>query len=171
MGKPSPPEPAILFTGLLYQKTGNLDSARYMLNRTFGDMFLETPPLPWHYSDYYLAELGSPISRVFLFFGNPFCQECLPETKLITNDIEDQLSEGNRRNINIDPGYLTLSKVVLASTKNYAHRIYMCSGIYAETTLIFRHGRYRPHLFTYRDYASGVYHEIFSQAREFLKPQ
>jgi hypothetical protein len=171
MGTPSLPEPAILFTGLLYQKAANVDSARDILKRPFGDVFLETPPLPWDYSDYYTEELGSPIARVFLFFRNPFNQESLPETKLITNNVENQLSAGKRRNINIDPGYLTLSKVVLASTKNYAHRIYIGRGIYAETTLVFRDGCYRPHLFTYRDYASETYREIFAGARKFLKVQ
>jgi Domain of unknown function (DUF4416) len=171
MGTPSLPESAVLFTGLLYQKAANLDSARDILKRPFGDIFLETPPLPWDWSDYYAEELGSAIVRVFLFFKNPFSQERIPEIKLITNGVEDQLSAGRRRNINIDPGYLTLSKVVLASTKNYAHRIYMGRGIYAETTLVFRDGRYQPHLFTYRDYASETYREIFARAREFLKAQ
>jgi hypothetical protein len=171
MGTPSLPESAVLFTGLLYQKAANLDSARDILKRPFGDIFLETPPLPWDWSDYYAEELSSAIVRVFLFFKNPFSQERIPEIKLITNGVEDQLSAGRRRNINIDPGYLTLSKVVLASTKNYAHRIYMGRGIYAETTLVFRGGRYQPHLFTYRDYASETYREIFARAREFLKAQ
>jgi Domain of unknown function (DUF4416) len=171
MGTSSLPESAILFTGLLYQNTVNLDSPRDILRRQFGDIILETPPLPWDWSGYYAEELGSAIARVFLFFKNPFSQERLPEIKLFTNDIEDQLSAGRRRNINIDPGYLTLSKVVLASTKNYAHRIYMGRGIYAETTLVFRGGCYQPHLFTYRDYASEAYRGIFARAREFLKAQ
>jgi hypothetical protein len=77
MGTPSLPESAVLFTGLLYQKAANLDSARDILKRPFGDIFLETPPLPWDWSDYYAEELGSAIVRVFLFFKNPFSQERL----------------------------------------------------------------------------------------------
>jgi hypothetical protein len=169
MGKPSQPEPAILFTGLLYQKAEYLTLAKESLNRLFGDVFLETTPLPWDYSDYYMDELGSPIARVFLFFKNPFKQEGLPDIKIITNDLENQLSTEKRRNINIDPGYLTLSKVVLASTKNYSHRISMGRGIYAEVTLLFQDGCYRPHLFTYRDYATETYRKIFARARKFLK--
>ena len=86
----------------------------------------------------------------------------------MTIGVEKKLSENGRRRINIDPGYLTPSKVVLASTKNYSHRIYMGKGIYAEATLVFRNGRYGPHLFTYRDYASEAYVDIFCEARKTL---
>ena len=169
MGKPSQSEPAILFAGLLYKKAEYLTLAKESLKASFGEVFLETTALPWDYSDYYVDELGSPIARVFLFFKNSFNQEGLPDIKIITNDLEHKLSTEKRRNVNIDPGYLTPSKVVLASTKNYSHRIYMGRGIYAEVTLLFQDGCYRPHLFTYRDYATETYRKIFASARKFLQ--
>jgi hypothetical protein len=88
---------------------------------------------------------------------------------LTTREIEYQLSEHEKRTVNLDPGYLTLAKVVLASTKNYSHRIFIGKGIYAEVTLIYKKGQYRPHLFTYMDYASDTVRGIFEQARDFLK--
>ncbi len=130
---------------------------------------MESAPHEWDYSDYYKDELGWPLERVFFFFKNEINPEMLADIKLLTNEIERKLSTETKRNINLDPGYLTLSKVVLASTKNYSHRIYMGKGIYAEVTLIYREGRYQPHLFTYRDYASEGYIKLFGEARKFLK--
>ncbi len=132
---------------------------------------MESHPLPWEHSDYYKEELGSPIRRRFLFFRNMIDRENLSDVKLATIEIEEQLSTGGKRNINLDPGYLTPYNVILASTKNYSHRIYIGKGIFAEVTLVYRDKdrRYQPHLFTYRDYASDAYAEIFAQARTLLR--
>lgn len=161
-------EKAILFTGLLFHNEIYLNEARQRLSSLFGKVFFESPTLEWDYSEYYRAELGWPIKRSFIFFDGLINSETLPDIKLLTGEIERSLSQDGRRAINIDPGYLTLSKVVLASTKNYSHRIYMGKGIFAEVTLIFRNKRYRPHLFTYRDYASDSYIDIFMKARQHL---
>ena len=125
--------------------------------------------MPWDYSDYYKAELGTPIRRKFIFFRKTIDPGTLCDIKLRTNDIEELLSTEGKRNMNLDPGYLTPYSVVLASTKNYAHRIYIGKGIYAEVTLLFRDNRYQPYLFTYRDYASDEYAELFGRARNFLR--
>jgi len=127
------------------------------------------PSLAWDYSDYYRDEMGSPLRRSFIFFRQAIDAGRLADIKLITNDIECRLSTSGKRNINLDPGYLTLAKVVLASTKNYSHRIYIGKGIYAEITLIFREGEYRPHLFTYADYASETVRAIFEKGRQFMR--
>lgn len=162
-------EKALLFTALLFNKDDSLKEARQRLVGLFGKVLFESPTLQWDYSEYYREELGWPIKRHFIFFEGLINSETLPEIKLLTRDIEEALSRDGKRTINIDPGYLTLSKVVLASTKNYSHRIYMGKGIFAEVTLIFKNKRYQPHLFTYRDYASDTYIEIFMRAREYMK--
>lgn len=169
MGTPSPPERALLFVGTLYQDEQYLSMAKEKLIDFFGEMIMESPLLEWNYSHYYQDELGWPIKRTFLFFKNIMNPETLADMKLITNDIEHQLSSNGRRTINIDPGYVTLSKVVLASTKNYSHRIYVGKGIYAEVTLVYREGLYKPHLYTYRDYQEKTYIDIFMNARALLK--
>lgn len=168
MAKSSPPEPSLLFVGTLYRKEEYYSTAKEKLISVFGGVIIETPPSDWDYSDYYRNELGTPIKRSFVFLNDEIAPERLADIKLLTNEIERQLSTAGKRNINLDPGYLTPSKVVLASTKNYSHRIAIGRGIYAEVTLIYRDGRYLPHLFTYRDYASDPYVEIFAQARNYL---
>lgn len=169
MGRPAPPERTLLFVGALYNEKAYLSMAKERLKSSFGEVVMESPQYEWNYSDYYMDELGWPINRVFLFFKNKINPESLADVKLLTNGIEEQLSKVGKRNINLDPGYLTLSKVVLASTKNYSHRIYIGKGIYVEVTLLYRDGRYQPHLFTYKDYASDEYAEIFGEARKILR--
>jgi hypothetical protein len=94
----------------------------------------------------------------------------IADIKLKTNEIEDAFSLNGKRRINLDPGYLTLAKIVLVSTKNYSHRIYLKKGIYGEVTLIYyKDGTFKPHLFTYRDYQDKACTDIFLHVRELLK--
>jgi hypothetical protein len=169
MGRVGLPDPALLFIGILYADNQVVDLSKKLLEKSFGDILLESPSFPWDYSSYYKDELGWPIFRQFFFFQNLIDPGILADIKLKTNEIEDILSSDDKRRINLDPGYLTLSNVVLASTKNYSHRIYLGKGIYAEITLIFKDGTYKPYLFTYRDYQDKPYIEIFMNAREMLK--
>ncbi len=169
MRKPSPPEPVLLFVAMLYREEQYFSAAREGLRERFGETAVESRPLPWDYSDYYSEELGSPILRRFLFFRDLIRREDLSDIKHVTIEMEGRLSTGEKRNINLDPGYLTPYNVILASTKNYSHRVYIGKGIFAEVTLVYKNGRYRSHLFTYRDYASDAYAEIFSKARQLLK--
>jgi hypothetical protein len=169
VGNPSPPDPALFFIGTLYRSERYFSEAREKLKDSFGEIAFESPSMPWDYSEYYKEELGRPLRRTFIFFRDMINPEALAGIKLLTNDLELQLSSGGKRNINLDPGYLTPYHVVLASTKNYAHRIYLGKGIYAEVTLIHRDGRYCSHLFTYRDYASDEYIQLFERARSLLR--
>jgi hypothetical protein len=168
MGRVRAAEPALLFIGKLYSDTEIFDYSKEILVKHFGDILLVSPSIPWDYSSYYKDELGSPLFRQFIFFKTLIDPGILADIKLNTNAIEDALSSG-KRCINLDPGYLTLSKIVLASTKNYAHRIYIGKGIYAEVTLIFKDGIYNPYLYTYRDYQDKTYIDIFMNARAILK--
>jgi hypothetical protein len=169
VGSPSPPDPALLFIGTLYHNEAHFSEASEKLKASFGEIAFESPALPWDFSEYYKEELGSSITRRFIFFRDMINPEGLARIKLITNDLELRLSSGGKRNINLDPGYLTPYQVVLASTKNYAHRVYLSKGIYAEVTLVHKDGRYSPHLFTYKDYVSDEYIQLFERARIFFK--
>lgn len=169
MGKPSPPHPVLLFVGTLCREEKYLTIAKEKLRGFFGECVFESQPMAWDYSDHYEEELGAPVRRTFIFFRNMVNAEILCDVKLKTNEIEQELSAAGKRTVNLDPGYLAPYQVVLASTKNYSHRIYIGKGIYAEVTLVYKGGRYRPHLFTYRDYASEEYAEIFARARKLLR--
>lgn len=169
MGKIRNPEPALLFISTLYSNEDAFNHSRKILEENFGETSFISPSLTWDYSSYYKDEIGWPLSRQFIFFKNLIDPGLLADIKLKTNEIEASLSSEGKRSINLDPGYLTLSNVVLASTKNYAHRIYLGKGIYGEITLIYKDDIYKPHLFTYRDYQDRTHIEIFIKAREMLR--
>ncbi len=169
MGKPRIPTKALLFTGILYSNQKWYLKAIEHLEGKFGEIAMYSPPIPWDFSEYYKDELGDNIIRRFVFFKNLIEQEQIAEIKIITNQIETLLASGNKRNVNIDPGYLTLAKIILASTKDYSHRIYLKDGIYAEVSVIYKKNRFLPHINTYKDFQDERYTEIFLSARKLLK--
>jgi hypothetical protein len=152
MGTPRPPDKALLFVAVLYPTEERYHRGRVYLEEKFGDIIMESPPIPWDFSDYYRDEIGEPLFKRLMFFRELVEQGSLATIKLITKEAEIALSSERRRTVNLDPGYLTSAKVVLASTKDYCHRIYLKDGIYGEVTLIFKKGRFVPHVNTYMDY-------------------
>jgi len=171
MGKVRAAEPVLLFVGTLYSDAGILKYSKEIIEKNFGDVLLTSPSIRWDHSSYYKDELGWPLFRQFIFLKNLIDPGILADIKLKTNEIEDALSSKGKRCINLDPGYLTLSKIVLASTKNYAHRIYLGKGVYGEVTLVYvyKDSTYTPHLFTYRDYQDKTCIEMFLNVRAMLK--
>lgn len=169
MGKIKVPESVLLFVGTLYADSKAFDAAEKLLTQNFGDILLSSSRIMWNHSSYYKDELGWPIYRQFIFFRNLIDPGSLADIKIKTNELEYMLSIDGKRSINLDPGYLTLSNIVLASTKNYAHRVYLGKGIYAEVTLVYKNNSYTPHLFTYRDYQEKTSIDIFTDAREKLR--
>jgi hypothetical protein len=169
MGKINVSESVLLFVGTLYADSNAFVTAGKMLTQYFGDILLSSSRTPWNHSSYYKDELGWPIYRQFIFFRNLVDPGNLADIKIKTNELEYTLSIDGKRSINLDPGYLALSKIVLASTKNYAHRVYLGKGIYAEVTLVYKNNSYAPHLFTYRDYQEKTSIDIFIDVREKLR--
>ena len=169
MGRIRHPDPVLLFIGTLYCNMSVSHDAHTLLEKTFGEIVLTSPPMPWDYSTYYQDEIGYPLLRQFHFFKNLINPARLANIKLKTIDIENILSVEGKRRINLDPGYLTLSNIVLASTKNYSHRLYLGEGIFGEVTLIYKGKTYHPHMFSYRDYQDDSYLKIFMDARSLYK--
>lgn len=174
MGAIRPPKRAKLFTGILCGVSDLFALTRRRLVQHFGEVELESPRWAFTDSDYYETELGTEVERQFLFFRELVSVERLSEIKRLTNDLERRIAEDVllpecTRPVNIDPGYITISKLVLATTKDAAHRIYVQHGIYAEVTLRFECGGWLGSPWTYPDYAADRYHASFTQARESLK--
>jgi len=138
----------------------------------FGAPEIVSPVIPFDFTDYYARSMGSPLSRRFYLYPLPFDRAKLAEIKLRTNALErfaaESLDLGVDRPLNLDPGYLSPSKLVLASTKDHAHRIYLRDGIFAEITLHYHDKSYRPWPWTFPDYASERYIEFFNDARKRL---
>ena len=139
-----------------------------LLTDSFGPIDYESPLLDFNYTDYYTPEMGQNIKRFFLSFRDLVDPEKLAEIKIETNRLEDSLALGGLRRINLDPGLLCLSRFVLATTKENAHRIPLQRGIFGEITLIYRNKEFQPLPWTYPDYASQEYRRILNEIRQIL---
>ena len=135
------------------------------LEQAFGPVDMDGPWMDFDYTDYYTAEMGKPIYRRMMVFRDLIAQSDLARIKLQTNEIELQYARDGKRSVNIDPGYLLYERFVLATGKNYSHRIYIGHGIYADLTLIYQQGAYRPLPWTYPDYADAAMGAFLMQVR------
>ncbi|MDX1964877.1 MAG: DUF4416 family protein [Pirellulales bacterium] len=144
----------------------------------WGPIALASPEFEFTETTYYAASMGERIRKCFWVFEKLADPGQLADWKLLTNGWENSLATSQHwiscnnsfsRPINIDPGYITPAKLVLASTKDHAHRIYLSQGIYAEITLMYRHGGWQHHEWTFPDYRRGDYQEFFAAARRHLK--
>ncbi len=169
MGVPGRPENALFFVGSLFVDETIFDASIDELKVVFGPILFISDACPWDASDYYQEELGSPLLRRFAFFSDVADTAGLVRAKHSVSRIEDRLSCNGKRRINLDPGYLTLAKVVLASWKNYSHRICLGSGVYAELELFCEDGCFKPLPYTYRDYRDSRSIRMFNSARAGLK--
>lgn len=136
------------------------------LEDRFGPIDLLSEPLDFSHTGYYEEEFGGPLKRKMASFEPLMEIGELAEIKLFTNALEDEyLREGGKRRINIDPGYLTLDKLVLASCKDFSHRIYLCAGVYAEVTLMYVGHDFTALPWTYPDYKDNGMTALMKEIR------
>lgn len=164
-------QPVKLICGFIFKDPCILRKAQNLLSRYFGKIDFVSQVIPFIHTVYYQEELGKDLQRRFVSFKELILPQRLPKIKILTNKIETKLSLEGCRRINIDPGYLDLSKVILASTKDYTHRIYLNGGIYAEVTLFYQRRTFKSWEWTYPDYRSQEYIAVFNQIREIYKTQ
>jgi hypothetical protein len=154
MSQPQAPSPAKLVIGLFLKDKDLFSPVASTLTDRFGAIDMISRWLPFDYTTYYEPEMGAPLNRRMLVFKQLIEQEDLPGIKRVTNEIEMGYAAGGKRRVNIDPGYLLHERFVLATGKNFTHRIYLGQGIYADLTLIYTKGDFRTLPWTYPDYAS-----------------
>ena len=153
MSIPQEPKPAKLFVSVISSSATLIGEVLSELASVHGILDFVSEVLPFNYTEYYHAEMGKPLLRRFASFDHLIRQEDLASIKVETNLLEAEKSVKGNRLVNIDPGYLLAERLVLASGKNYGHRIYLSRGIYADLTLIYSHKDYQPLAWTYPDYA------------------
>lgn len=172
MGKILPPEPVRFFVAVLAADAARLATARETLAREWGAPDLDSGSLPFRYTDYYEKEAGPEILRAFFGFPGGFDPGELSARKRRANELETELAQacgaGLPRPVNLDPGYLAPDKLVLASAKNFSHRLYLGGGVYGEVTLMYRHERFESFEWSFPDYASGDYDPFFLALRKKL---
>lgn len=155
-----------LVVGLLSSDSASMSAAIAILKRRYGEADILTDELEFNQSDYYNDEMGAGLKRRFMSFKRPVNLDLIYRIKRSTNAMEKRLSRRGRRTVNIDPGYVDMAKLVLFSTKDYIHRIYIGGGIYAEVTLYYKHGTFNAWPWTYPDYRSDAYIDTFNRIRE-----
>jgi hypothetical protein len=141
------------------------DVAEQVLVEEFGPVDHRSPRMPFAYTHHYDDEFGSRLQRQFVSFERLIGPGDLGEIKVRTNALEGELGADGRRRINLDPGYISEAKLVLATTKDHGHRVYIGHGIYAEVTLTYRDRDFRPWPWTYPDYRSEPYLQILRTIR------
>lgn len=151
--------------GFIYQDEAIFMAAKNRLIRKFGKIDFESLELCFSHTDHYQSEMGSGLMKKFISFVKNIPQQDLARIKVFTNRLELKFLKSGSRQINIDPGYLDLAKLVLATTKDYAHRIYLNYGIFGEVTLSFKGNSFIPNPWSYTDYRSQEYIDIFNRIR------
>ncbi len=173
-----PPRPVKLMVGMLCQSKELLARARELMAVEWGEVDIVSETMPFTFTKYYEQEMGVDLLRQFVSFEALIDPGQLGPIKHRANAMEAQLAElpeGQAlavvRPINLDPGYIEPSKLVLASTKNFSHRIYIGDNIYAEPTLHYKRGHWYGWPFSFPDYSSGQYDPFLNQARNRLVEQ
>ena len=170
MGVPVKQKPIKLIASIIFKDEGDLRLAEKKLNALFGPFESLDKLTSFSYTDYYQEEMGYPLKRKLVCFKTLVDLEDLYKVKLKTNRIEDKTSTDKKRKVNIDPGYVTEAKLVLLTTKDYTHRVYVRDRIFAETTLYYQDGGFRAWPWTYPDYASEELRDYFEKVRDiYLK--
>jgi hypothetical protein len=171
MATPTEFVPEKLIIPLLFRPELPLAELRATLEAHLGRVEHVSDPFPFDFTDYYESEMGSDLRRAFVWIEPLTDPARLAEVKRITNEIEEQYARNGRRRINADPGLLSLGRFVLATTKDFAHRIPLHDGIYAEVTLLYRNKDYVPLPWTYPDYRSRAYRDELLRARARYRKQ
>jgi hypothetical protein len=173
MGLISPPDQVLLVLAAFSRHCEALDWAQATAVEAFGPLALESPRLQFSETDYYQPTMGPGLQKTFFAFERLVDPGRLAQIKQQTNGWEATYAKmaghAEPRPLNLDPGYLTLAKLVLASTKDHAHRIYLGEGIFAEVTLGYRHRRWQAQEWTFPDYRRDDYQAFFSGCRQWLR--
>lgn len=166
MSRPKQPDPAKLVLGCIMNDKNLVEEIYPILESAFGPVDMISPWLNFAYTDYYYKEMGSPLFRKVFVFKYLIEQDDLAQIKEQTNEFETMFLDRGNRSINIDPGYLVSSRFILATGKEYSHRIYIGRRIYADLTLMYSKKKgFQTLDWTYPDYASQSMLDFLTKVR------
>lgn len=159
------PQPVKFICGFIYKDEATFKKVRKILAKKYSAIDFESEKIDFTFTDYYNSEMGTPLFRKFISFRRLQKPESLINIKLFCVKLENKFAPGKKRTINIDPGYLTEAKLVLTTTKDFSHRIYLNKGVFAEVTLSYCKAGFKHYSNTFPDYRTDLYKNIFSQIR------
>ena len=140
------------------------------LANLYGPIDMESDIFPFTYTDYYSKQMGgSSLMRKFISFDTLIAPETLSDIKMTANHIEEKIKtklQSPHRIVNIDPGIINDSSLIMATVKDFAHRIPLQQGIYGHLELLFGKKEIRILGWTYPDFRKETYHSFFLNARK-----
>lgn len=173
MGEVVQQRPVMLLLAITSRNDTAFEWARTQATQRWGEIEFASPIFDFTETEYYAKSMGEDLKKQFLTFKELVDPAILAETKLASNSWEEEFREDNAfpesRPINLDPGYITEAKLILATTKDRDHRIYLQQGIFAEITLFFRSKKWQGSRWTYPDYQRSDFQEFFSRCRDRLR--
>ncbi len=143
---------AKLFCGVLYQNKEQCEQVILELTKRFGEIETIGEEYDFDFTDYYLEEFGPGLKKRFIVFRDLIDRKDLPKFKTITCKIEKRFSKDQKRTVNIDSSYITQHSVVVASTKEMPHRVYLDKGIFADIQLVLTKKQAYTYRHTFPDY-------------------
>ena len=171
MSQPQIPNHVKLIASIFSVENSLIDEVMIKLTEKFGSIDWTSPELFFDRTKYYAREMGWPLHRRFISFSGLIPAEELVKVKLATNEFEKEYLDHGNRQVNIDPGYISAERLILATGKNYIHRVYLTKGIYADLTLLFKKGGFRSVEWTYPDYANPDIIDYFNEIRKTYMAQ
>ena len=173
MGEIREQSPVLLFLAVFSQYDEAIQWAPRRATEAWGPIALESPPFSFDETRFYEKSMGSGLKKVLCVFSTLVDAALLPDLKHETNGWERQYAQqfpgAEPRPLNLDPGYVTEAKLVLASTKDRDHRIYLAHGIFAENTLFFSGGAWQNRAWTYPNYQRPDYHQFLDRCRDYYR--
>ncbi len=173
MGDIQTPQPVLLLAAIFSKHDDAFEWAKRRAVERWGPIALSSPVFKFDFTTYYEAEMGDGLRKMFIAMEQLMDPAELPSRKIESNQWECDYAASSEvaepRPLNVDPGYLTEAKLVLATTKDRDHRLYLSDGIYAEGTLFYHHGAWQERPWTYPDYRDESYHAFFSLCRKYLR--
>ena len=167
MSRPREPQPVKLISSILGADSQATNTVIELLRNKFGETDYVSDALKFDFTDYYEPEMGGGLQRRLISFTKLIMPDELPEIKLETNKLEEDFAgPDGKRSLNLDPGYIALCHLILATGKAFTHRPYLRDGIYADMTLVYRAGRFQTLEWTFPDYGSEEMLKILTMLRE-----
>lgn len=154
-----------LFAAIMCKNDELFAPAKAALVTKWGPIEEESKVVDFIFSDYYKAEMGTSLKKQFVVFQKLIQRESISDAKIFSNHLEQTFLLNEKRQVNIDPGYITPAKLVLATTKNYAHRLYLRDGIFGDIHLTVRDRKFIPNEWAYPDYKTPESIAFFNHIR------
>ncbi|MCY2931439.1 MAG: DUF4416 family protein [Planctomycetota bacterium] len=165
--------------GMISARVELLEEAAGEMGRRIGEIEAVSETWPFDFTEYYYQEMGRPLWRRFVSFAGLRGADELAGMKVMTNAIEAEFAQRAAaaggvesvvaRPVNLDPGYVEESKLVLASMKNFSHRICLGQGVFGELTLMYRGGKWEALPWTFPDFGSRRYDGFLTEVRGSLR--